>query len=224
MLSELRPLIEQDVWCLVAVNQYVANYKCYIKGSGDRVSGNRRSISTIISMLHFRVWSQTRNWSSPDLTYTLVFVIDLCVFFFSLIAGTTWRPAVWTRGWTQGKGTPATTVLTWPVRRTVAKPPARTETLTGITTASHRGVVVGVVAAGEAATGTKIDGADVATLATGHPRYGNLLLLSTRPSPVYTTRSKGSLSLVFSHCLTPISLSLCISVCVLHVTVKHDFQ
>lgn len=54
MLSELEPLIEQNVWGLVAVNQHVANYKCYIKGTGDRVSGNRRTISTIIYSLHFR--------------------------------------------------------------------------------------------------------------------------------------------------------------------------
>lgn len=37
--------------CLVALKQHVANYKCYIKGTGDRVSGNRRSISTIIYSL-----------------------------------------------------------------------------------------------------------------------------------------------------------------------------
>ncbi len=83
MLSVLQPLIEQDAWCLVAVNQYVANSKCYIKGSGDRVSGNRRTISTIIYSLHFRAWSQTRNWAVPDLIYSfqLLFLTCFCPFF-----------------------------------------------------------------------------------------------------------------------------------------------
>lgn len=55
------------------------------------------------------------------------------------------------------------------------KAPARTKTETGITTASHPDAVVGVVAADEAAAGTETEGADVVTLATGRPRYENLL-------------------------------------------------
>lgn len=51
------------------------------------------------------------------------------------------------------------------------KPLARTETVTGTTTASHPGVAV---AAGEAAADT--DGAGVAPHATSRPRYENLLL------------------------------------------------
>lgn len=89
------------------------------------------------------------------------------------------------------------------------KAPAKTETRTGTTTASHPDVVVGVVAAGEAAAGTETEGAGLATLATDLPRYENSFDPST--SPVYATRSNGSLSLVFSQCLTPMSLSL--SVC-----------
>lgn len=65
------------------------------------------------------------------------------------------------------------------------KAPAKTETGTGTTTASHPdvvGAVVGVVAAGEAAAGTETEGTDVATLATDPPRYENhrlpFLLLS----------------------------------------------
>lgn len=61
------------------------------------------------------------------------------------------------------------------------KAPLRTETWTGTTTASHLDVVVGVVAAGEAAAGTATEGTDVATLTTGPPRYENLLLPSTPP-------------------------------------------
>lgn len=66
------------------------------------------------------------------------------------------------------------------------KAPAKTETGTGTTTASHRDVVaavVGVIAAGEADTET--EGADVATLGTGPPRYENLLLPSTPLSCLY---------------------------------------
>ena len=57
--------------------------------------------------------------------------------------------------------------------------PARKETGTGTTTASLLGVVgaVGaVVAAGEAAASTETEGAGVANLATGPPRYENSLL------------------------------------------------
>lgn len=53
------------------------------------------------------------------------------------------------------------------------KAPAKTETRTGTTTASHPDVVVGVVAAGEAAAGTETEGAGLATLATDLPRYEN---------------------------------------------------
>lgn len=65
------------------------------------------------------------------------------------------------------------------------KAPARTETAIGTTTASHPGAVVGVVAAGEAAAGTETEGADVATLAPGPPRYENFLLPSTPLSCLY---------------------------------------
>lgn len=51
--------------------------------------------------------------------------------------------------------------------------PAKKETATGTTTASHPGVVV---AAGGAAAGAQTNDADVATLATGPPRYGKVLL------------------------------------------------
>lgn len=63
------------------------------------------------------------------------------------------------------------------------KAPAKTETGTGTTTASHPDVVVGVIAAGEADTET--EGADVATLGTDPPRYENLLLPSTPLSCLY---------------------------------------
>lgn len=66
------------------------------------------------------------------------------------------------------------------------KAPARTETVTGTITASHRGVVdavVGAAAAGEAAAGTENKSADVATRATYPHRYGNPLL-PLPPSPV----------------------------------------
>lgn len=56
------------------------------------------------------------------------------------------------------------------------KAPAKTETGTGTTTASRPdvvGAVVGVVAAGEAAAGTKTEGTDVAAHATDPLRYEN---------------------------------------------------
>lgn len=74
------------------------------------------------------------------------------------------------------------------MRRTVVTTPAKTETWTGTTTASHPGVVVGVVGvvvADEAAADTETEGAGVATLATGPPRYENLLLPSTPHSCLY---------------------------------------
>lgn len=147
------------------------------------MSGNRRTISTIIYSLHFRAWSQTKELgcSWPDLRF-LALVFHLFVSFFCLTTGTTWRTAVWTRGWTLGKDTRRITVWTWPVR-TAVKAPAKTETVTGTTIASHLGAVVGVVAAGEAAASTETEGADVATLAPGPPRYENLLPSYHPPPP-----------------------------------------
>lgn len=84
--------------------------------------------------------------------------------------------------------------------------PARTETVTGTTTASRLAVVVGVVAAGEVAAGLETQGANVATLATGPTRYGNFFCPSYL-LPFYTIKSRGSLSAVCSQCLTPVPLS-----------------
>lgn len=131
--------------------------------------------------LHFRVWPQTRDWSVPDLTCVLSSLFFKPFVSFSLTAGITWRPAVWTRDWTLGK----VTVWTWCVRRALVKTPTRTETRTGTTTANHPGAVVGVVAADEAAAGTETEGGDEATLATGPPRYENLLLPSSSLSCLY---------------------------------------
>lgn len=89
--------------------------------------------------------------------------------------------------------------------------PIEMETGTGTITASHLDAVVGAIAAGEAAAGTETEGTDVATLATDPLRYEYLLLQSSPPPPVYSTKSNGSLLQVFSQCLTPRSLSLCIS-------------
>lgn len=59
-------------------------------------------------------------------------------------------------------------VSMWLVAVTAMKIPPRIKTVTGTTTASHRGVVG---AADEASTETT--GADKVILATGPPRYGN---------------------------------------------------
>lgn len=106
---------------------------------------------------------------------------------------------------------------------TVVGAPAGSETATGTTTASHLGVAVGAVAAGEVAIGGETGGADAAPRTTAPTRYGNVLLPLTL-TPFYTTKSKGSLSQVFSQCSTPISLSLCISVCVLLLSINYQFH
>lgn len=80
------------------------------------------------------------------------------------------------------------------------------ETATGTTTANHLDVVVGVAAAGVAAAGTETGSSKVAALAFGPPRYEPLL---PPLSHVLSAPTHGSLSLVFSHCLTPsVSISL----------------
>lgn len=106
------------------------------------------------------------------------------------------------------------------MRKIAEKAPARTEIVTGTTTASHLGAAG---AADEAVAGTETEDAGVAILTTGHPRYESLLFpFCLHSFPVYTTKTKGSLSLVFSQCLTPIFVSLYL--CVLLLTIKHDFQ
>lgn len=91
------------------------------------------------------------------------------------------------------------------MKRTFAKALPKTETVTGTTTANHLDVVVGVAAAGVAAAGIETGGTDVATLAIDLPRYDPILpsLLHVLSAPI-----NGSLSLVFSQCLTPSVSSL----------------
>lgn len=98
---------------------------------------------------------------------------------------------------------------------------ARSEIETGTTTASPLPVVV---AAGEAAVaaGTEIEGADGATLVTGPLRYGNLLLPCTSLPCLYhqtewviTTGVQPMLNTYFF---------VFLYLCVLLLTIKHDFQ
>lgn len=69
---------------------------------------------------------------------------------------------------------------------TVVTPPARTETVTGTITASHQDVVVEV---GEAAAGTEMENAGVATCGPGRHRYENVFLLSL--SLISSAKTKG---------------------------------
>lgn len=95
----------------------------------------------------------------------------MCVSVFRL--GIIWKPAVWTTDSTRGKDRTGT----WPASGTVANTPTEMATGTGTIIASHLGVVVGAIAAGEAAAGTETGGAVAAPLARGPHRYENHFLL-----------------------------------------------